>query len=100
MPAENGVQRAIKHGVIDRAIGPSPERTVCLTVSLQQVSCNDGRLPNAPRKALLFHAILHGQDALLKELTYLPVRALRGVWWNSAGLDSKRKVGVTRTIRR
>jgi len=41
-PAEDGVDHAQQHGLIDGSIRPGPELPVCFLVSLQEVSSDQG----------------------------------------------------------
>ena len=99
-PAEDGVDHAQKHGLIEGGVGPFPEPAVSLAVSPQQIARDDTGLGDPQCQGRPFHAVLHRQHALFEQFALRAVRRLGGVLRHGVGLLGEGEIAVARSIGR
>ena len=99
VPAETGPELAVEHGPVDGRVRPAPEGAVGFPVRPHEIAGHHRRLAYAQRQTFGFHTVLHGEHALLEQLTRAGVCCLRGIQRDGAGLLRKGEVWITGTVR-
>ena len=97
-PAEDGMQAAREHGVINCRVGPAPEHAIGFAVQAQQLTGADRRLADALGQRIGAHAVLDGQHRRFELISHRLVRGLSRVSWRGAGLLGESQVRVAGAI--
>ena len=98
MPVEAGMQRSLEARVVENPIGPIPKDREGVAMRLEKLAGDDWELPDAKRKTLVAHAILHRENARLELLAYGLMRFFGCIRRDGAGLLCKLKVGIAALI--